>query len=97
MVAISFRAKAEQVYNPEDDSPAYQIIRVPVIKRSHCDMNYFRTHKKHGGFANSDMFPLVLARLLRDAGVPKVLRLDQLPECVTVDNSSFLARVDIQV
>lgn len=98
MAKIVFKAKPRDVWNATGEHVEFQTIPIPVFKRSHCDMPAFRSHKKFGGFANSDMFPAMLARIRRDIGGPAAcLRLDRLPEGVTVDLSGFLATVTIDV
>lgn len=91
---ITFKAKVRKVYN-HDDTLAYQYVPVPKITRNHCDMHAFRTSKRFGSYANSDLFLGMLARYLRERQIPKELRLDQLPDGVTVDDSGFLAVVTI--
>lgn len=62
------------------------IVRVPVIKRHHCDMNAVIKHKKLSGYANSLLFEAVLGKLLYRAGVHTgcEVPIDALPPCVTV-------------
>ena len=93
MASIEFRAKVETIYNM-DDTVAFQRIKVPTLDRKHCDMAAFRKHPKFGGFANSDMFKNVLARIKRDR-LGDYVRLDRIPEGVTVDTSGFLALVSL--
>lgn len=96
MATVSFKAKIETIYNV-DDTVAYRRIKVPTITRRHCDMHAFRTHRKYGGFANSDLFASVLVRALKTAGVGGYLRLDALPDAVTVNEQAFLALVRIEL
>lgn len=97
MAKISFRAKVQQVYH-SDDALAYEYIQVPELKRSHCDMNAFRQHAKYGSYANSDLFPGMLARIRRDLfGSCGMLKLSNIPEGVNVDTSGFLALVEFDV
>ena len=91
---ITFKAKVETMYNP-DDTVAYQFIRVPQFARKHCDMNAFRKHPKYGSFANSDMFPNILKRIRKDI-LGETIHLDDIPEAVIVDTSGFLAKVTIE-
>jgi len=91
MASISFKAKVETVYNI-DDSVAYLRVKVPKLERKHCDMQAFRFHPKFGGIANSDLFPNALERLRRDR-LGDYVRLDKIPENVTIDTSGFLAKV----
>ena len=60
-------------------------------------MNGFRRHPKYGGLANSDLFPNLLIRIVASLGIKSHLRLDQLPAGVSVDRSSFLATITVQV
>lgn len=92
---IEFRAKVEPVYNM-DDSLAWQDIRVPRLEKRHCDMAAFRKHPKFGGFANSDLFPNVLAKIRKDRLGDRI-RLDRIPEGVHIDTSGFLAVVRVEV
>lgn len=94
MATITFRAKAEQVYEMSG-APAFVQIRVPTLTRKHCDMDAFRRHAKYGGLANSDLFPNVLSRIRRDVAKYDYIRLDRLPDNVAVDTSGFLALVTI--
>lgn len=100
MARISFKAKARPVYN-DDDTVAYMTVAVPTLTRSHCDMSAFRQHPKFGSYANSDLFPGMLAKIRREriTGSPyrDYVRLDQLPDGVAVDTSGFLAVVSIDV
>jgi len=96
MPNIQFKAKPETIYNM-DDSVAYIRVKVPAINRQHCDMHAFRTHKRFGGFANSDMFPGMIKRSLQNAGVGSYIRLDDIPKCTRIDESGFLAKVTITI
>lgn len=96
MPAIEFKAKPETIYNT-DETIAFVRIKVPAIERRHCDMNAFRTHPRFGSYANSDLFPSMIRRALKDSGVGDYIRLDKIPECASVDASGFLARVVIEI
>lgn len=96
MAKISFRAKVQQMFNV-DDTLAYEYISVPVLKRSHCDMQAFRTHAKYGSYANSELFLGMLARIRRDRFNEGILKLSGVPEGVTVDIGGFLALVEFDV
>ena len=94
---ITFRTKVQTMHDM-DDTPLYDYIAVPEFKRSHVDMAAARNHPKYGGYANSDLFPGMLARIRRDVLNGRAyLRLNELPGNVTVDASGFLARVTIEV
>ena len=97
MAKITFKTKVQQMHNV-DDTLAYEYVVVPVFERKHCDMQAFRSHPKHGGLANSDLFKNVLAGIRRQvlAGKPWI-RLDDVPDGVNVDTSKFLAVVTIDV
>jgi len=47
--------------------------------------------------ANSDMFKGMLARELKQQGVKEYIKLHELPACVTVDDSGFLAKITINL
>lgn len=98
---VTFRAKIISVYNSNGDGGiAWRELQVPTLKRNHCDMDAFRRHPKFGGFANSNLFPGMLAKIRRDITGNRDggwLRLDRLPDNVTVDESGFLAKVTITV
>lgn len=97
MAKVTFKAKAETI-RYADDSLAWRQIKVPKLGRKHCDMSAFRSHPKIGSFANSDMFPAILARHVKALGISERIRLDQpLPEGVTIDESGFLAVVTIEI
>lgn len=96
MPNITFRAKIETIYNM-DDTVAYQRVKVPKLAARHCDMAAFRADQKFGPYANSDLFPSVLARAVKALGVKDYIRLDAIPGGVSVDTSGFLAQVTISV
>lgn len=93
---IEFKAKVKTVYN-HDNTVAWRYLKIPAITRSHCDMAAFRSHKRFGGFANSDLFPAMLKRELKARGIGETVRLDQLPPDFVVDESGFLASVVIDL
>ena len=95
MARISFKGKIETVYNV-DESVAWRFIKVPELARRHCDMNAMRQHAKFRGLANSDLFPNLLKRIKADR-LGETVRLDRVPEGVTVDTSGFLAKVTLDV
>lgn len=98
MAKIQFRAKVASVFNhDENETLAWQTVKVPTLTRSHCDMNEFRKHPKFGGFANSTMFPAILSRIARDVAPYGYIKLNNVPNNVTVDTSGFLALVTIEV
>lgn len=96
MAKIEFKGKVQKVYNM-DDTLAFEYVRVPALAYAHCDMNAFRRHPKYGSYANSDLFKNMLARIAKDKGLGERIRLDRIPEGVTVDTSGFLAKVSFDV
>lgn len=96
MPDITFRAKIETIYHM-DDTVAYRRVKVPKLTARHCDMPAFRQDQKYGPYANSDLFPSVLARAVKALGVKDYIRLDAIPNGVSVDTSGFLAQVTISV
>lgn len=94
---ITFKAKVQTMHTV-DNTPLYDFIAVPEFKRSHVDMNAARNHPKYGGYANSDLFPSMLARIRKDVLNGRAyLRINDLPANVKVDASGFLASVTIEV
>lgn len=96
MAAITFKAKPHDMLNA-DGSIAYRFVQAPKLTRSHCDMAAFRQHPRYGGLANSDLFPNLLSRIAHDRGLTGFVRLDRVPEGVTVETSGFLAVVSIDI
>lgn len=96
MPSITFKAKIETIYNA-DDTPAWRWVKVPAIERRHCDMSAFRQHPRFGSYANSDFFKSMLARSLKQNGVKEYIKLHEMPDCVTIDESGFLAKVTINL
>lgn len=96
MATIQFKGKIEHL-TYFDDTPAYSRIKIPKLERRHCDMTAFRQHHKYGSYANSDLFPGMLARIKADTFGSDYLRLDRIPDNVTVDTSGFLAKVSFEV
>jgi hypothetical protein len=93
VATISFKTKVRNVFNA-DETLAYQIVAVPTLTRSHCDMAAFRKHSKFGAYANSDLFPNLLAKLKRER-LGDHIRLDRIPDGVAIDTSGFLAIVTV--
>ena len=96
MPKIQFKTKPETIYNM-DGTPAYVRVKVPTLTSKHCDMHEFRTHKRFGAFANSDMFPSMLKRAALKAGIGPYIRLDNIPDHTTIDTSGFLATITIDL
>lgn len=92
---ISFKGKVETLHYV-DGSIASIRIKVPTLERRHCDMNAMRQHPKYGAYANSDLFSAMLARI-KSERLGEYIKLDAIPEGVTVDQSSFLAVVTFAV
>ena len=94
---IQFRAKVTELFFVSGES-AGKRIQVPTLKRCHCDMREFRQHPKWGSYANSTLFDGILREIrTRHFGGSGVLKLDSIPDGVTVDTSGFLAQVTIEV
>lgn len=96
MPNITFRGKIVQVFHA-DDTLAYEQIKVPRLERRHCDMDGFRRHARYGGLANSQLFPALLVRIAKTMGLGEHIRLDRLPQGVSVDRGSLLATVTVAV
>jgi len=96
MPRVTFRAKVEKIYYV-DDTLAYERIKIPELKRHHCDMHAFRTHSRYGAYANSDFFPSMLRRAVEAKGLRGYVRLDRVPPEVSIDTTGFLAQVSIEI
>lgn len=97
MARIEFRGKLETM-EYVDGTVAWTGVRIPTLTRRHCDMNAMRQHPKYGGYANSDLFPAMLARIKNEVfGTASVLKMDAIPARVAVDTSGFLCRVTFEV
>lgn len=94
MATITFRAKVEHIHWM--DGTIQHIIRVPKLTRHHCDMTGFRNHPKYGMYANSDLFPGMLAKI-REGMTGGIIDITHIPEGVTVDAAGFLATVTMDV
>lgn len=96
---VTFKAKVRRMVNM-DGTVAYRYVDVPkTIGCKHCDMQAFRDSAKFGPYANSDFFPGMLRHAVEQVGVKPGgrLKLDALPDGVTVDESGFLAVVSIVI
>lgn len=96
MAKITFKGKLQTMYSA-DDTVAYQYITVPAFARSHCDMRAFRVHPKYGSYANSDLFTSILARIRKEIFNTGILKLNAVPNIVSVDSSKFLTVVTFEV
>ena len=96
MAMIKFTGKVKTMYRV-DNSIAYQFIKIPELSRKHCDMENFRSHKKYGMLANSDLFNSVLVGIKKEIFGGDILKLDAIPHGVSVDLSGFLAEVSFNV
>lgn len=92
---ITFRAKKLPVYG-RDDKVCFYEIKVPKITTRHCDMNEFRASERFGGYANSALFPAMLARALSEDGILPYIALTNLPDNVTVKDG-YLTEVTIKL
>ena len=97
MATITFKGKLETV-EYVDGTLAYTGIKIPVLKKSHCDMQAFRIHAKYGHYANSDLFPAILKGIKKEIfGTSEILKMESIPEGVRVDTSGFLCKVSFDV
>lgn len=92
---ITFKGKVETLQYV-DGTVASVRVKVPTLERRHCDMHAFRIHPRYGSYANSDLFPSMLARIKRER-LGEYIKLSAIPEGVTVDTTGFLAVVTISV
>lgn len=97
MAKITFKCRPVAEIMPDNTDTGVFIIYLPKFERKHCDMHAFRAHKKYGAYANSDLFRSILARISRDIAPFGHIRTDNVPDNVTIDNSGFLWKVEIDV
>lgn len=98
MPTITFKAKKEHMSLFADNGdlmPGRRVVKVPKLTQNHCNMHEFRTHSRYGSFANSDMFPSMIARAVKSLGIKSFIDMDSPPDNVTVDDTGFLAVVTI--
>lgn len=97
MAKISFKVKPVREIMPDNSDSGVHILYVPNLDRKHCDMGAFRSHPKYGGWANSDMFKGILARIRKEFAPFGWIRTDAIPANVSVDRSGFLWVVTVDV
>lgn len=97
MARIEFKTKIKKLWVSDTEHVPY--VDIPTLTRAHCDMSAFRQHLKYGPYANSDLFPGILRRIRSEVfGEGREwVRLSDLPACVTLDDSKFLAVVSFEV
>lgn len=95
MPTITFKGKPYIGYRLDRSETRY--LKIPVIKRGHCDMAAFRSHKKYGSYANSQLFPAMIARELEARGIARAVDINAPPAGVSVDDSGFLTVVAITI
>jgi len=93
MAKITFKTKAGKLH---DGDIIVDEFKVPALTRSHCDMDKFRSHPKYGDYANSDLFPGILARIAKEVAPSGWIRSDRLPSNVTV-TPGYLTTITIEV
>jgi hypothetical protein len=98
MAQIQFKGKVRTV-RFTDEAKSYDYVQIPELDRKHCDMAAMRLHPKLGTFANSDLFRAMLQREKRRVfgNLSTQLKLNAIPDGVTVDTSGFLAVVTFEV
>lgn len=97
MTTIQFKAKIETISIIEGGKVLRDIptVKVPQIKRRHCDMHEFRKHAKYGTYANSDFFEkMINADIKKEFG--EYIRVDQERAGVTIE-PGFLASVTLAI
>jgi hypothetical protein len=99
MATIRFKAKIHTMYFAGEEAPAYNYVRIPTLTVNHCQpMHDFRVHPKYGCYANSDLFPQILKGIKESVfGTSNTLKMNNIPDGVTVDTSGFLAIVSFEV
>lgn len=96
---VTFRAKVGETdfrSQPDGSITSRPCVTVPRLTSKHVDLGEARRHPKFGSYANSTLLEGVLNRAAKAHGVERILMLDELPECASVDTSGFLATVKLQ-
>lgn len=96
MAKITFKTRPVAEIMPDNSDTGVHIIYLPKLDRKHCDMHAFRTHRKYGGFANSTLFPAMLARISKEFAPHGHIRTDAIPDGVQIDRSGFLWTVTLE-
>lgn len=96
MAKITCKVKPVRELMPDNSDSGVLIYYLPEFARKHCDMNAFRTHPTHGGFANSTLFPAILKRIRNKVAPWGWIRSDNIPEGVTINATGFLHTVTIE-
>jgi len=86
---VQFKAKSVQ-------RQAGEVVQVPTIKSIHCDMSAFRSSRRFGAYANSDLFPAMINRAVK-AMIPDGCILVNNPPAGVMVERGFLAVVTIEV
>lgn len=92
-LTVTFKGKPAKRWSA-DTGAEYLALAVPRIESRHCDMHAFRASRRFGGLANSDMFPAMIQRAVREI-VGERIRLADVPAGVTVAPGSLLHTVTI--
>ena len=92
MAQIQFKTKVRKLHEADDTLSDYIELK-RAVTRHDCDL---KPHQHT--YYNCDMFPAMLNRAYKAVtGSKEWIRLNQLPEGVTVDTSKFLAVVTVQL
>ena len=94
-LTITFKGKVKPVYFI-DGSLAWEGLPLPKKLSPYANKSAFRTSKRFGSYANSDLFESILQREIKRLGVRDYLRIGSLPDCVTIE-LGFLATVTITI
>lgn len=96
MAQIKFKTKLKSMYIVGGTFD-YDYVQVPEFKRSHCDMQAFRSHSKYGAYANSDLFLGMLSHIRKNTFKNGILKMNEIPDGVHVDTSGFFVSVSFDV
>lgn len=78
---------------------AFSVIEFPKkFKKSHCNMNYFRSKSPFREWANSDMFEAFLTGKIKKV-LPSHIKLEKLSEYpyITVEGNGYFKTISINV
>jgi len=90
MAKIQFKTKILK------DQFGIEYIKIPKIKRIHCDINSFDKNPKFRPFTNSSLFDSMIQRELRKMGIEGLKEIKDLPSYITVERG-FLSTITINL
>ena len=88
MTYIEFKTKAVDIYNMDDSFSHKEVFLPETFKSSH--IKDAQSHRMFSGKVKADILNIRAKMILKEMGVGKSFKLDELPENVTVTGSYML-------